>query len=716
MHIPTPDETSPHAARAPLTVALLGAGGHGRSHLRAIQELASPPGGGPGTVELVAIADPSPPPGIGTILPADRVYRDAAELFAARSPDITIICTPINTHGDLAEIAFDAGSHVLLEKPTTPSLDEFERLLKAAARADLACQVGFQSMGSHALLRLRELITSGELGTVTGIGGVGTWLRHESYWQRARWAGRRTLDGIPVVDGVVTNPLAHAVATALAADGSTRTADVESVEVDLFHANRIEADDTSSVVVRTRSGTTIALGLTLCAAAQTPPRIVVHGARTTATLYYTTDVLELRATDGSGPTTTTRHGRTSLLANLVEHITTGVPLVCPIEETGAFMRVLDEVRTAPAPREIDPVHLRTEVAAEPPHSPHIVVQAVEVWCERVAAELTTFTGLGAPWTAPAEPREHRALASLHVGGVEVATYVDGSGARATDSPRPHLHPVRTLGGVLVSDAAPADHTWHAGVGMGVQDVDGSNLWGGRTYVRDQGYTWRRDHGTIRHDGWAVQADQSWTENLTWLAHDGRPLLRERRTVRWWGVRADAWALELRSILSVDPGAEQHPTGLDAGETGAGAVPCPARTVTLGSPGSHGRRGGGYGGFFWRVAPCTDVRVWSPDAEGEDAVHGTRAPWVAFGARSPAGAPFTLLVTAADDATAGDPWVVRAQSYPGVGSAIAWDAPTVVESGSPLVRAFRVGIVDGALSPEGSASLVRSMGRTRRRAH
>lgn len=705
MHIPTPVRTSPRAGVAPLTVVLLGAGGHGRSHLRAIQELAAPPGGGPGAVELVAIADPSPPPGIEDLLDPSRVFRDAADLFAAHSPDITIICTPINTHGDLAEMAFGAGSHVLLEKPTTPSLAEFERLLGAASRSGLACQVGFQSIGSHALLRLRELIASGELGTVRGIGGVGTWLRHESYWQRARWAGRRTLDGIPVVDGVLTNPLAHAVATALAADGSTRASDVESVEVDLFHANRIEADDTSSVVVRTRSGTRIALGLTLCAEAQTPPRVIVHGSRTTATLYYTTDVLELRSTDGTGPVTTTQHGRTPLLANLVDHLTDGTPLVCPIEETGAFMRVLDAVRTAPAPREIDPVHLRTEVAADPPHNPHIVVHDVEAWCEKVASELETFTGLGAPWTQPDPPREHRTLATLRVGDVDVATYVDGSGARPTDAPRPHLHPVRTLAGVLVSDSAPADHTWHAGVGTGVQDVDGNNLWGGRTYVRDQGYTWRQDHGSIRHDGWAVQGDQSWTENLTWLAHDERPLLRERRTVRWWAVRAGAWALELRTILSVDPGTIDEPD--------AAGVPARPRTVTLGSPGSHGRPGGGYGGFFWRVAPCTDIRVWSPEAEGEEAVHGTRSRWLAFGASSPEGAPFTLVLEAADESTAADPWVVRTSSYPGVGSAVAWDAPTLVTAGTPLVRAVRVAIVDGALSQDGLESLLRATERTRR---
>ena len=38
----------------------------------------------------------------------------------------------------------------------------------------------------------------------------------------------------------------------------------------------------------------------------------------------------------------------------------------------------------------------------------------------------------------------------------------------------------------MTDAHPADHDWHLGIGVAVQDVAGWNLWGGRTYVRDQG--------------------------------------------------------------------------------------------------------------------------------------------------------------------------------------------------------------------------------------
>ena len=48
----------------------------------------------------------------------------------------------------------------------------------------------------------------------------------------------------------------------------------------------------------------------------------------------------------------------------------------------------------------------------------------------------------------------RTLAPLRTAGRPVAEYVDGRGLDPVLAPRPHLHPVRTLGGTPVTDAAP----------------------------------------------------------------------------------------------------------------------------------------------------------------------------------------------------------------------------------------------------------------------
>ena len=79
----------------------------------------------------------------------------------------------------------------------------------------------------------------------------------------------------------------------------------------------------------------------------------------------------------------------------------------------------------------------------------------------------------------------------------VASGNEGGRIAPTSSPRPYLHPVSTLAGTVVTDHLPEDHVWHLGAGVAIQDVDGVNFWGGRTYTRDAGaYVWRKDHGRI----------------------------------------------------------------------------------------------------------------------------------------------------------------------------------------------------------------------------
>jgi hypothetical protein len=291
---------------------------------------------------------------------------------------------------------------------------------------------------------------------------------------------------------------------------------------------------------------------------------------------------------------------------------------------------------------------------------------------------------------------------LRVRGATVAEYVVEPDLDARLSPRPYLHPVRTLAGVPVTDALPEDHRWHLGVSVAIQDVSGTNLWGGRTYVRDAGYTWLDDHGRIVHDGWTRRAgDGGFGERLRWLDPAGETLLTEERTVTAAEVpgRADAWALEIEYALTA-----------------------PAdRDISLGSPGTNGRPDrAGYGGFFWRVAPGL-ARTFSPDGEGEERVNGGTAPWLALvadpagdsvsaGAGGSAGdvphgaggAPYTLVFSGLGG---GDHWFVRAGGYPGVCAALAFERRLPVPAVGAVRRRHRVVVADGALTREQVAELV-----------
>ncbi len=381
----------------PVPLVLAGARGHGRWHLDNIRRLQDK-----GIVRLAGICELTPlgreeiPDGLGS--PAQSA--DFAALLEATGARIAVVCTPIPTHADLALTAAARGVHLLLEKPPAPSYAEFRRMADGIADAGVACQIGFQSLGSHAVPAIRELIADGAIGEVTGVGGAGAWARPEAYYRRAPWAGKRRMDGVDVIDGALTNPLAHAVVTALALDGATRAEDVTGIETELWHANDIESDDTSCVRVTTAAGRRVTVAATLCAERPDDPYVLVHGTRGRITHWYKQDRVLLQRAD-HGPQES-EYGRTDLLENLVDHLVDGAALLVPPDATGAFMKVVEAIRTAPDPAPLPATAWRTL-----PEEGRRVVPGVDGLVAAAADTLSLYSELGAPWPPPARdlPRE-----------------------------------------------------------------------------------------------------------------------------------------------------------------------------------------------------------------------------------------------------------------------------------------------------------------------
>lgn len=265
------------------------------------------------------------------------------------------------------------------------------------------------------------------------------------------------------------------------------------------------------------------------------------------------------------------------------------------------------------------------------------------------------------------------VVGLWLGGRMVAEYVIEPDLDSKHGPRPYLHPVRTLGGTAVTDALPEDHVWHLGASLAVQDVSGTNLWGGRTYVRDVGYTWRSDHGRMIHDGWISRAPDRLAHRLRWCDPDGGLLLNEERALSARLIETGvagrgAWALDLEYTLT----APAH------------------RDITLGSPATNGRPGGaGYGGFFWRVAPGAEPpKIFTARGTGEEEVNGSTEPWVAL-----ARPAYTLVFCGLDE---GNRWFVRGRMYPGVCAAFAFGTTRVILADTSMAGRHSVIVVDGEL--------------------
>jgi predicted dehydrogenase len=80
--------------------------------------------------------------------------------------DAVVVATPIRTHHRLAKAALLAGKHVMIEKPLTATSAEADDLVLTADQQDLRLMVGHTFEFNAAILTLREIIESGELGEI----------------------------------------------------------------------------------------------------------------------------------------------------------------------------------------------------------------------------------------------------------------------------------------------------------------------------------------------------------------------------------------------------------------------------------------------------------------------------------------------------------------------------------------------------------------------
>jgi hypothetical protein len=240
--------------------------------------------------------------------------------------------------------------------------------------------------------------------------------------------------------------------------------------------------------------------------------------------------------------------------------------------------------------------------------------------------------------------------------VELLRYCYRPSTPANLSPRPFVHPLRTLAGRVVTADRPSDHPWHQGLSLAVPDVGGTNFWGGSTFVRGEGYRSLDDHGRIVHVSWDGPV-----ERLNWLSRDDRAVVDERRAIEAVLVTR-GWALAWRSTL----------TNVSGG------------ALRFATPEGNGRVDGGYGGLFWRAADgFRDART----ADGT-AAQGSAATWVALGDDSCVVVLERLVPTPA-------PWFVRVDPYPG--ACFPFGAPSFsLDAGATLEVGGRLRIYDGPL--------------------
>lgn len=110
----------------------------------------------------------------GVMAAAGKLGWESAEtdwrrLIERDDIDLIDICTPGDTHAEIAIAALEAGKHVLCEKPLANSVNEAERMTaaaEAAAKRGVFAMCGFSYRRTPALALAKRMVEEGRLGTI----------------------------------------------------------------------------------------------------------------------------------------------------------------------------------------------------------------------------------------------------------------------------------------------------------------------------------------------------------------------------------------------------------------------------------------------------------------------------------------------------------------------------------------------------------------------
>lgn len=179
-----------------VSVLVVGGGSIGQRHIMNLRNLG---------VGKLSVSDPSSER--RAVLEsgyAVTTYALFEEALLGENPSAVLICTPPNSHVELAIRAVESGAHVFIEKPISNSMDGIDRLIEESENRNRIIQVGYNWRFHDGLRKIKELLGEGAIGRVM-------WARAETGqylpdWRpqldyRQNYTARRAMGGGIILDG-----------------------------------------------------------------------------------------------------------------------------------------------------------------------------------------------------------------------------------------------------------------------------------------------------------------------------------------------------------------------------------------------------------------------------------------------------------------------------------------------------------------------------------
>jgi predicted dehydrogenase len=150
------------------SIAVIGCGYWGPNHIRNFTSLSGS--------KVVAAVDTERErlDRVAESFPGLRTLQDHRQVLDDSGVDAIIVATPTRTHYQLVREALLAGKHVLCEKPLCETSAQAQDLVELAQARKLILMVGHVFLFNAGIVKLKEIIESGELGKLQYLSAVRT--------------------------------------------------------------------------------------------------------------------------------------------------------------------------------------------------------------------------------------------------------------------------------------------------------------------------------------------------------------------------------------------------------------------------------------------------------------------------------------------------------------------------------------------------------------
>jgi len=251
------------ATKKKLNIGLIGGGFMGRTHSNGYNRVSNffPALQYTPVLKAACFRNEAKLPGFAAQWGYESTETDWRKLIERKDIDAIDICTPNDTHAEIAIAAAAAGKMILCEKPLARNLEESQKMVDAIEKAGVANTVWYNYRRIPAVTLAKQIIDSGKLGQIFHYRAnfLQDWTINASLPQGGEGLWR--MDAAVAGSGVLGDLLSHCIDTAMWLNGGIKdvTAMSETFIKERMHqltgkVEKVGIDDACAFLCRFSNG------------------------------------------------------------------------------------------------------------------------------------------------------------------------------------------------------------------------------------------------------------------------------------------------------------------------------------------------------------------------------------------------------------------------------------------------------------------------------